>query len=396
MKKIKLCIIAKVVWSSSIKDNHLNLTPVKILSPDFDRIYLIVQSPDSAQYISHHRNIIVFHLPHKKNRVFDYLYFIFRAFIIGVKLNSRARIDIFDASEAIAGGIAAAALKLITKSKMMLHLQGELLNLPEDHLSKTKVRQIHFIVSLVSRFADRIRCVSESVLENAKKAGISKKKLVYIPARCDASNFNPDTNKPAEYLRVKHGTIGKKVVMFIGTFSIHKGLTYLLQAFSRVAKENTETVLMLVGSGGLENELLDLSNTLGIKDKVIFCGKVPYTEIPDYLFIADVFAFPSIDEGLPRAVMEAMSMQVPVVASRVGGIPELIVHKENGLLVNPGDTEGLAEAINYLLHDKAAPRMAVNARNTILNNYNFDKSLKKYRDILYEIANMPHNPKLSA
>lgn len=392
MNKPVLCIIGRVVWSPSIKDNHLNFVPVKVLSRDFKKIYLIVQSPDSALHISHDSNIVVFHLPRKRNRIIDYLFFIIVAFSIGIKLNARIKVDIFDASEAIAGGIAAVILKLYTGAKVMLHLQGDLLNLPEDHLSKAKVKQIRFIVKMVSKFADRIRCVSESVLKNATEAGIPKGKLIYIPSRCDTSFFNPDTVQPAEDIKAKHGISGKRVILFIGTLSIHKGVTYLLKAFAKIASSNAEVVLMIIGSGALEDELRSTAHALGINDRVIFCGRIPYTGIPYYLSVADVFAFPSVDEGLPRAVMEAMAMRVPVVATRVGGIPELITHGETGLLVNPGNPDELAEAISSLLLKKDVRDMTIKARNRIIEKYSFENGLKQYRNVVYEIANMPHIP----
>lgn len=392
MNKPALCIIGRVVWLPSIKANHLNFVPVKILSRDFKKIYLIVQSPDGVLHISHDRDIIVFHLPRKGNRIIDYLFFIFAAITIGTKLNTRTKIDIFDASEAIAGGIAAVMLKLYTGAKVMLHLQGDLLNLPEDHLSKARVKQIRFIVKTVSRFADRIRCVSESVLKNAIEAGIPRGKLIYIPSRCDTSAFNPDAVQSAEDIKAKHRLAGKRVVLFIGTLSIHKGVTYLLKAFAKIAKSNAQAALVIVGSGMLEDELRAMAQALGLTDRVSFCGRIPYTDIPRYLSIADVFAFPSIDEGLPRAVMEAMSMRVPVVATRVGGIPELIIHGETGLLVSPGNPDELAEAISRLLQKKDTGEMTIKARNKIVSNYCFDNGLNKYRNVLYEIANMPHIP----
>lgn len=384
-----LCILGRIVWSPVVKDNHLNLAPVRFLSGHFRRVYLIVQSPDGHSHVSHYRNAAIVHVAQRRNKTLDYLSFIATASAVGYRLRRRGKVDVYDASEAIAGGLAACVLRLATGRKFLLHLQGELLNLPAEHLSGARVRQIRWIVKGVSRLATRIRCVSRSILANAKAAGIPERKLVFIPPRCDTNLFSRAALRPDQDLKRLHGVSAKKVILFVGTLSIHKGVSYLLEAFSAVAGREADAVLLIVGSGELEGQLRALAERLGVAERVVFCGRVPYTKVPSYLSIADVFALPSIDEGLPRVVMEAMAMQVPVVATRVGGIPEIVTHGETGLLVEPANPGQLAEVIGYLLRDENGARaMGARGRQLIVEDYSFDEGMRKYRDALYEVAGL--------
>src|SRR5207237_3250684 len=116
------------------------------------------------------------------------------------------------------------------------------------------------------------------------------------------------------------------------------------------------SILLLVGSGPLLGELRSRARRLNIMDRVRFCGAVPNDTVPAYLALASIFVLPSLDEGLPRAVLEAMSMRLPVVATAVGGVPEVVRPYETGLIVRPADFRDLAQGLRYALEhtDEAA------------------------------------------
>jgi glycosyltransferase involved in cell wall biosynthesis len=213
-----------------------------------------------------------------------------------------------------------------------------------------------------------------------------------IPPRCDVNRFDPRAVSGAEDIKNRHQAVNKKVVLFLGTLSIHKGLNFLLPAFARALKEVPDAALLLVGSGDQEKALRSLAEELGITEAVVFCGRRPYHEIPAYLSAADVFAFSSLDEGTPRAIMEAMAMQVPVVATRVGGIPELITHGVNGFLVPPADPEALGDALTLALRDPAARQAAARARELIVKNYSFEMGMQVYKGALYGLLDRPYPP----
>jgi glycosyltransferase involved in cell wall biosynthesis len=126
-----------------------------------------------------------------------------------------------------------------------------------------------------------------------------------------------------------------------------KGIQHLLDAIPLVKDYCGDIRFMIVGDGPYEGTLKMRAKDLGVEGDVIFTGYV--TTVWDYLDAMDVFVLPTLSEGLGVSVLEAMAMGKPVVASNVGGIPEIIEHGQNGYLVPPGDAAALASAIIYLI-----------------------------------------------
>lgn len=141
------------------------------------------------------------------------------------------------------------------------------------------------------------------------------------------------------------------LITFIGPFEWKmkvEGIKILIKSFKEISVKENNVKLLLVGNGQLRNELEEVVKNLHLNDKVIFTGFVSDVSIP--LHFTSVYAHISLQEGLPLALLEAMSASVPVVASRTGGIPEVITDEENGLLVN-SEISSISEAIIKLLKD---------------------------------------------
>jgi len=140
------------------------------------------------------------------------------------------------------------------------------------------------------------------------------------------------------------------VVGTVGWLLPIKGPMYLLKAMARVWQNHPETKLVFVGKGELEDELRAQAFRMGVSKRVAFLGW--RDDIPEIMQVLDIFVLPSLNEGMGRVLVEAMAAGRPVVASRVGGIPDLVKHGQNGLLVEPGDIKGLSLEIGKLLNDK--------------------------------------------
>ncbi|MBF0345215.1 MAG: glycosyltransferase [Nitrospirae bacterium] len=390
--KPSLCIIGKTIYI----ENRLNHKTIAAMASYFDVIYLIVKSAQRSIRIIRDTNAVVIALPSYKNKLFDYMSFVIIAVPTVIALSIWHKKIILDVSEPIGGGIAAVILKLLAGKDYMFHIQGQLLELPKKDLSGIKVAAIHYIVKVAAVYASAVRCVSHSIFNSAVDAGISKDKLHYLPARCDTEQFNPDKVWPSQALKLQWNIQDKRVLLFVGSFTVHKGVSYLIDAFSLVAQTHKDIVLLLVGSGVLEEKMKTMVSTLNIEDKVIFCGRVPYEDVALYLSIADVFVFASIDEGLPRAILEAMSMKVPVVATGVGGIPEIVEHMKTGFLVEAGNSKMLSEGIATLLDSGNLSVMGDTARKTIIEKYNFQREIQNYVEVLYSIADLPGHSEFQA
>ena len=230
--------------------------------------------------------------------------------------------------------------------------------------------------------ADRITAVSEAVRKFAhEQIGIDGQKLVTIYNGVDLSDYQANIN--AEKVRSSLGIDSSSIV--IGTISRLekvKGIPYLLQAFAQILLIYPSSFMLIVGNGAERKALEALAQNLGISSRVIFTGD--RSDIPALLAIMDIFVLASLFEGLPNAVLEAMAMGKPVVATTVGGTPEVVKDGVTGLLVPPRDPDALAQAINALLSDQdRSQAMGKAARERVKRYFTVERMVER-TEALYE------------
>jgi glycosyltransferase involved in cell wall biosynthesis len=180
------------------------------------------------------------------------------------------------------------------------------------------------------------------------------------------------------------------LVTFSGRFIPRKGINYLLEAWREVIDECSEAKLLLLGDGPLLGEMEHMASTLGIADSVIFRGHV--RQVVDFLRGTDLFVLPSLQEGMPNSLLEAMACGLPVVATRIGGGVDIINSGDNGILVEPGDPKGLASGILNILKDKEQARaIATRGLEVVRESYSLDSIIPRYL-ALYERIVPPSLP----
>jgi glycosyltransferase involved in cell wall biosynthesis len=163
-----------------------------------------------------------------------------------------------------------------------------------------------------------------------------------------------------------------------------KGITVLLQAMAKLTGPPAPLAcqLLIVGEGPARSQLHDLGQRLGILSRVVFTGM--RRDIADLLPLLDVFVMPSLSEGFGIAIVEAMAAGRPVVASAVGGIPEIVQHEETGLLVPPGDPVALAAALRDLLtRPDRARALGACGQQRARERFSIEVAVKRHED-LYE------------
>lgn len=197
----------------------------------------------------------------------------------------------------------------------------------------------------LSKFTDLIITINDEDFNNAK--GFNAKKVIKIPGiGVDTSKFNNiNRNKKREELRIPDGTV---VLLTIGEMIKRKNHETILR--SLVELKNQNYILLLCGKGKLENYLKELSSKLGISDRVRFLGY--RNDIPEICVASDIFVFPSYQEGLPVAVIEAMAAGLPVIASKIRGNTDLIQNGYGGYLHDPEDYRGIARSIDKMIENK--------------------------------------------
>jgi glycosyltransferase involved in cell wall biosynthesis len=143
------------------------------------------------------------------------------------------------------------------------------------------------------------------------------------------------------------------ICLFVGSFIEVKGLEWLIRAVPQMVKRRPKLIVVLAGGGDLEEKLRQMVSDLGLGSHVRFLGIVKHEDIHKWYQRAKMLVLPSLSEAKPMVILEAFAAGLPVVASDVGGIPEVVRHGWNGLLVEPRDEEGLAHAVCSLFDDNA-------------------------------------------
>jgi glycosyltransferase involved in cell wall biosynthesis len=208
---------------------------------------------------------------------------------------------------------------------------------------------------------------------------VKENKIRVIHNGVDVDKFKPAADK----LKAK-AELGfnpeDKAILSVGRLYARKGLFTLIESMALVTRKFKNAKFIIAGKG-LSNEMKKLVNyaaKLGVKDNIVFTGYFPDKELPRLYQAADIFAFSTFYENLPFAVLEALSSGLPVVTTRVGGIPEMIEDGKNGFLVEPSNARELADRILYYLeHPAVASEMALLARKNIENHFDWRLIVKK-------------------
>jgi glycosyltransferase involved in cell wall biosynthesis len=284
-------------------------------------------------------------------RGLDLMVFPIAASIVALLLRL-AGVRLWAASDPLHSALALLPVAALPRTRMVVHVQGQLLNMP-----RTRFGVLTPVVEAVSRTmarrADVVRAVSSQIAADAVRAGVHPHRVVVIGIRCDTGLLDPARWK-AEGAALRAGLPGDPdapVIGFLGSLNGSKGLDVLRDAVLDV-NASRPVRLAVAGDGPLRPLLAQAAGIAG-GPSISLLGRLPGLDVPSFLSAVDLLALPSYDEGLPRAVLEAMAMTCPVVASEVGGVPELIQHGVNGLLVPPGDRAALVEALKSLIDDEA-------------------------------------------
>jgi len=200
--------------------------------------------------------------------------------------------------------------------------------------------------------------VSKDLVKTLIHYGVNKNKVHWVPTGVCRTTFKAQPVSSDSKTTNDHDIVSdqllsssaldtsKKIVLFVGRLHPVKGLEILLEAASILKKEKRlGFVIVLIGEGPLLQSLSNSAEALGISESVIFIGPQPQTIVAQWMHAANLLCLPSHMEGLPNVILEALAQSLPVVASNVGGIPEVITHNKNGLLVPANQADKLAEAL---------------------------------------------------
>lgn len=283
------------------------------------------------------------------------------------RILKKENFDIVHTHTSKAGVIGRISAK-ISKTKVIIHT-------PHGHVFHSyygffKTKIFWFLEKICALFCDKIICLTETEKKEHIELGIAKEdKFEVIASGIDFEKFKNalvDKNKMKEELNIEKDKI---VIGYVGRLADIKGVSYLIKAFSQVVKRNKNVVLVCVGDGPQRKELEKQAEKLNITEYVKFLGI--RHDIPEILSCFDIFVMPSLNEGMGKVVIEAQLMGLPVVASYIGGIKDLIVDNKTGIFVKPKDSKDIAEKIIYLIEN---PQVAKNIGYCAKENVKYEYS----------------------
>ena len=240
-----------------------------------------------------------------------------------------------------------------------------------NHLDRMVLKRFHGLAA-----------VSASVAQRLLGSGIAAKKIRTIANGIDVEQFGRARPSPV------FDFDGNKVIGMVARLDLQKGFEYLLRAARELSKAFPALKIVIVGEGPHRQAIENMIQRFGLQSSVIVAGQ--HSDMPAIYAAMDIFVLPSLNEGLPMTILEAMAASKPVIATRVGAIPMVIKDGETGLLVDPGDANGLRDAFARLLADSDLCRRIGSAgHDWVSRNYTAEAMALKYRQMYDEVLGSP-------
>lgn len=237
-------------------------------------------------------------------------------------------------------------------------------------------KRIDAIIGRVLNRADAVVAASQATFNEASKIVNRVNKVQLIPNGIDTERFRPNLN--CVCLKRKLGIEGLTIVFTLRTHEPRYGLEYLIRAAPIITREKDDVVLIIGGDGSLRSYHQELATKLGVKEKIVFTGKIPQSEVPYYYAMSDMVVVPSLQEGFGLVVSEAMACGKPVIGTKVGGIPDQLIDGYNGFLVPPRNPEEIARKILLLVdHPEEAKHMGSNGRKIVEEKFDIERRIDK-------------------
>jgi len=286
------------------------------------------------------------------------------------------------------GGLIGRLAAFLARAPLIVHTpHGHIFH---SYFSRATERFFLFLERRLARVTNRLIALTESEFREHVDFYVgSKEQWSVIPSGVDDSLFQQPSAAVKLALRERFKIpAGAMVVGFVGRLEPIKGALFLVQAIPEILESAPKTYFVFVGNGQEREMLQSKISALGAESSVTFTGD--QRGIADFVSIFDVQVVPSLNEGMGRVIVEAGFMEKPVVASEVGGIPDLILNGKTGLLVPPKDSAALAQAVLKVLKDTLlALKLGKNLRLHVTAGFTEKQMVEKIDAVYREILNLP-------
>jgi glycosyltransferase involved in cell wall biosynthesis len=233
-------------------------------------------------------------------------------------------------------------------------------------------------------FFDKVIVVSGATRNHYLRLGMKSDALMTLYNGIDLSRFTVGMTRSKNDV-IPAVTESDLVLVTVAVLREPKGIQYMLKALPLILAAHPNVRYVIVGDGEYRKSLEDLAQSLGLSERVIFLGY--RRDIPSLLAASDIFVFPTLDDAFPTVLLEALAIGMPIIASEVGGVPEIIHHEENGLLIPPSKADLLAASCNRLLSDhELASRLGQAGRADANKRFNIDQQSKALVDLYLQLT----------
>lgn len=278
------------------------------------------------------------------------LSFIFDALRIGKQIIYKEKIDLISAEDPCITGIIGLILSRIFDIPLNVQIHYDAID--NEYWLKQRIRHrfYSFLAKFVVKRAQSIRVVSEEQKHKLIKIGIDKDKIWVIPVIINISKFTeaPD----ATFIRDMYSINSmESIILFVGRLSYEKDIPTLLNAFKIVNTRIRSSLLMIVGDGPEYSKLLELTNNLKIKERVLFTGAIDHNMVPAYFKSSDIFVLPSLREARGNVIVEASLCKKPSIVSTGTGAESWVHDGKTGFKIPPKNSQILANKLIFLLEN---------------------------------------------
>ena len=240
---------------------------------------------------------------------------------------------------------------------------------------------------LLGKYCNCVIAVSEKTRLHYLQSGrLHQDKVITLYNGVDISRFkNTDASQIAKTKQALRLPLDSKVIITVAVLREPKGIQFMIEALPAILEQFPDVHYLIVGDGEYGAALSDLATVLDIKKHITFAGH--RTDIPDLLACCDIFVLPTLKDALPTVLIEALAAERPIVASDVGGVPEIIENGVNGLLVAPGDPSQLADACLQLLKDnELISQIVLAGSKTVRQRFNIDSQIEQLSGMYEELT----------
>jgi len=298
---------------------------------------------------------------------------------------ARRKYDIVHTHSSKAGVLGRLAAKIM-RVPVIVHTPHTFAFLFKDHTTRLLKTGFLELERFLGRFTDKLIAVSPSEKRSIVRSNvISAEKIEVINNAVNVSELSQNGFIPAEVKKELNLPLDSYIIGTVGLLNVAKGQKYLILAGVEALKKIPNLKILIVGSGELEEELKALTRQQQISSQVIFTGY--RSDVARMLSVMDIFVLPSLWEAMPFAVLEAMAVGKPVIATEVDGARDAVIHGETGLLVPTGDEKALAKAILRLWGNRGeAQRMGQAGQRRAGSLFNMDLMIKQTERLYLDLA----------